>query len=135
MIRFILDTNACIELIRTRSERVLSRLRRCMIGSVGLSSITMGELHYGAARSADPRRNLLALIQFCAPLRILPFDDRAASIYGEVRTGLERIGFPAGPLDTLIAAHALSLDAVLVTDNEREFRHVQGLRMENWARR
>lgn len=134
MSRFLLDTNACIELIRKRSERVLARLRKCHPGSVGISSITLAELHYGVARSADPQRNLVALTQFCAPLEILPFDDRATSVYGSTRGSLESSGFPAGPLDTLIAAHALSLNAVLVTDNEREFRHVKGLKIENWAR-
>ena len=135
MIRFLLDTNACIELIRKRSQRVLSRLRECRIGSVGISSITLGELCYGVARSADPQKNFIALTQFCAPIEIMPFDDRAASVYGRVRADLERRGFPAGPLGTLIAAHARSLGVVLVTDNEREFRHVKGLRVENWRRR
>lgn len=135
MIRLLLDTNACIELIRKRSERVLSRLRECKVGSVGISSITLSELYYGVARSSDPQKNLIALARFCAPVEIMPFDGRAASMYGQVRLDLERSGFPAGPLDTLIAAHALALDVVLVTDNEREFRHVKGLQVENWARR
>jgi tRNA(fMet)-specific endonuclease VapC len=113
---------------------VLSRLQDCKEGSVGISSITMAELFYGVARSSDPERNLIALTQFCAPLRVLPFDDQASSLYGVVRAGLERIGTPAGPLDTLIAAHSISLSAVLVTDNEREFRRVKGLRVENWTR-
>ena len=134
MIRYLLDTNACIELIRKRSQRVLSQLRECSIGSVGLSSITLAELYYGVARSAAPDKNLIALTQFCAPLELLPFDDRAAAAYGRVRADLERSGFPAGPLDTLIAAHALSQSAILVTDNVREFRHVRGLQVENWAR-
>lgn len=135
MIRFLLDTNACIELIRKRSQRVLGHLRECRIGTVGISSITLGELYYGVARSSHPQKNLIALTQFCAPIEIMPFDDRAASMYGQVRADLERSGFPEGPLDTLIAAHALALDVVLVTDNEREFRHVKGLEVENWARR
>ena len=135
MTRFVLDTNACIEIIRKRSERVLSRLRKCAVGSVGISSLTLAELYYGVARSAHPERNLVALTQFCAPLEILTFDGHAASVYGRVRASLEESGFPAGPLDTLIAAHALSLEAVLVTDNEREFRHVNGLHVENWLRR
>lgn len=105
------------------------------MGSVGISSITLGELYYGVARSSDPQKNLIALTYFCAPIEIMPFDNRAASMYGQVRVDLERSGFPAGPLDTLIAAHALALKVVLVTDNEREFRHVKGLHVENWARR
>jgi tRNA(fMet)-specific endonuclease VapC len=135
VIPYLLDTNACIELIRKRSQRVLSHLRKHPVGSVGISSITLSELYYGVARSADPERNLIALTQFCAPIELLPFDGRAAAAYGPVRADLERSGFPAGPLDTLIAAHALSLNAILVTDNEREFRRVKGLQVENWARR
>jgi tRNA(fMet)-specific endonuclease VapC len=134
VIQYVLDTNACIELIRQRSQRVLSRLQQCAPGSVGISSITLAELYYGVARSSDPQRNLLALTQFCAPIEILPFDDRAAAVYGTVRQSLEQKGTKAGPLDTLIAAHSLSEGATLVTDNVREFRHVSGLKIENWLR-
>ena len=134
MIQFLLDTNACIELIRERSRPVLSRLRRCPPGSVGISSITLAELHYGVARNSSPERNLIMLTRFCAPLELLPFDDRAAAAYGPVRAGLELAGFPAEPWDTLIAAHALALGVTLVTDNEREFRRVKGLKVENWTR-
>jgi len=134
MIRYLLDTNACVELIRKRSQRVLSRLRTCAPGSVGISSITLAELQYGVARSAFPDRNRFALTQFCAPLELLPFDDQAAAVYGRVRAQLDRSGSPIGPLDTLIAAHALSEKAILVTDNGREFRRVAGLDVENWTR-
>ena len=134
MIRYLLDTNACIELIRKRSAAVLRRLRACAVGEVALSSITLAELYYGVARSAFPERNLAALTEFCTPLALLPFDDRAAALYGQVRADLERSGHPAGPLDTLIASHALSVKATLVTDNEREFHRVKGLEVENWKR-
>ena len=134
MIEYLLDTNACIEMIRGRSQRVITRLKQCAPGSVGISSITLGELYYGVERSSNPQRNLLALTQFCAPIEILPFDDRAAAVYGRVRQDLEQSGFPAGPLDTLIAAHTLSEGTTLVTDNVREFRHVKGLKVENWLR-
>lgn len=134
MIDYLLDTNACIELIRQRSKAVLARLRTCSSGSVGISSITLAELHYGVARSSSPERNFIALTQFCAPLELLSFDEGAASVYGVVRADLESSGFQVGPLDTLIAAHALALKATLVTDNVREFRHVKGLKVENWAR-
>jgi len=134
VIEYLLDTNACIEMIRGRSQRVIARLKQCAPGSVGISSITLGELYYGVERSSNPQRNLLALAQFCAPIEILPFDDRAAAEYGKVRQDLEQSGFPAGPLDTLIAAHTLSEGTTLVTDNVREFRHVKGLRIENWRR-
>jgi tRNA(fMet)-specific endonuclease VapC len=101
---------------------------------VGISSITLAELYYGVARSANPQRNLLALTQFCAPLALMPFNGRAAAVYGSVRQDLEKSGYPAGPLDTLIAAHSLSEGTTLVTDNVSEFRHVKGLKVENWLR-
>jgi tRNA(fMet)-specific endonuclease VapC len=132
--KYLLDTNACVELIRKRSQRVLSRLRRCEPGSVGISSITLGELYCGVARSSEPGRNLVALTQFCAPLEILDFDDRAAAVYGTVRHDLEESGFPIGSLDTQIAAHGLAEGRTMVTDNVREFRRVKGLEVENWLR-
>lgn len=132
MIRFLLDTDICVELIRGRAPAVLARLRRRKIGSIGISAITLGELRYGVARSSDPARNLIALAHFCAPLEICPFDHEAASAYGAVRAQLAREGAPIGPLDTLIAAHAAALKVALVTNNEREFRRVPGLRVENW---
>lgn len=133
MIRHLLDTNICIELIRGRSsDALLARLRRHKLGRVGISAITLAELQYGVARSSAPDRNKVALAQFLAPLVIAPFDDRAAAAYGRLRAGLQERGLPIGPLDTLIAAHALSLGVALVTSNEREFRRVPDLRVENW---
>lgn len=132
MIRFLLDTSLCIELIRGRAPEALRRLRRRSVGSIGISAVTLAELHYGVARSSDPPRNTIALAQFCAPLTICLFDHRAAATYGDVRAQLARAGTPIGPMDTLIAAHAVSLGAAVVTGNEREFRRVQGLRVENW---
>jgi tRNA(fMet)-specific endonuclease VapC len=132
VIRHLLDTNICIELIRNRSLRILTRLRRRKIGTVGISTITLAELRYGVAHSSNPQRNLVALLHFCAPLAILPFDDHAAAAYGDLRESLGRKGMSIGPLDTLIAAHALSLKATIVTNNEREFRRVHGLSVENW---
>lgn len=133
MIRHLLDTNICIELIRGRSsETLLAKLRRRKIGSVGLSAITLAELQFGVARSSDPDRNRIALAEFVAPLPIVPFDDSAASAYGRLRADLQRTGRPIGPMDMLIAAHALSLNVALVTNNTREFRRVPGLRVENW---
>ena len=104
------------------------------IDEIALSSITLAELQYGVARSARPAHHETLLIQFCAPLAILPFDDRAGRPYGCVRAELERAGTPIGPLDTLIAAHALAVNVTLVTNNEREFSRVVGLAVENWMR-
>lgn len=135
MIRHLLDTNVCIDLIRGRGAAALARLRQCEVGTVGISSITLAELRHGVSRSSNPARNLLALANFVAPLELCDFDFRAAASYGDVRAGLEVAGTPIGPLDTLIAAHALSLDCVLVTSNVREFRRVDGLRVEDWSAR
>ena len=132
MIRCLLDTTICIELIRGRSPAVLSRLRRRKIGAVGISSITLAELQYGVAKSSNPARNTVALAHFCAPLEICPFDHKAASVYGQVRTELERASTPSGPLDTLIAAHALALNVALIMNNERDFKRVPDLRVDNW---
>lgn len=134
MIRFLLDTNICIELIRGRAAAVLSHLRRRKIGTIGISAVTLAELRYGVEKSREPARNLIALAHFCAPLELCAFDHSAAAAYGAIRAGLERGGVPIGPLDTLIAAHAVALKAAIVTTNEREFRRVPGLRVENWTR-
>jgi tRNA(fMet)-specific endonuclease VapC len=128
----MLDTNICVDLIRGRAPRVFDRLRQHRVDEVAISSITLAEMHYGVARSTRPARHAVLLAQFCAPLIILPFDSQAAEVYGQVRTALEREGTPIGPLDTLIAAHALSLGVALITNNEREFRRVADLRVENW---
>ncbi|MCK4341882.1 MAG: type II toxin-antitoxin system VapC family toxin [Phycisphaerae bacterium] len=132
MTRFLLDTNACVELLRGRTPRLFKRLRRFEIDDIGISSITLAELQYGVAKSARPARHTAALARFCAPLAILPFDTIAAETYGRVRAELERAGVSIGPLDTLIAAHALALGLTVVTGNEREFRRLAGLLVENW---
>ncbi len=130
----MLDTNVCIDLLRGRTIKVLARMRRYEVDQLLISSVTLAELHYGASRSARPMHHELLIAQFCAPLAILPFDERAAELYGTVRSDLERIGTPIGPLDSMIASHALSLAATLVTNNEREFCRVSGLRIENWQK-
>lgn len=129
---YLLDTSTCIDLIRRRSTKSTANLRRRSIGSVGISSITLAELQYGVAKSSDPARNTIALAHFIAPLVLVPFDGHAATAYGRMRADLEQFGRPIGALDMLIAAHALSLDVVLVTRNERELRRVPGLHVENW---
>lgn len=131
--KFMLDTNICIDLIRRRPARLLLRLQQCSPGDVGMSSITLAELEFGVHMSRTPDQNKLALAEFAAALEILPFDDLAAASYGELRALLERQGQPIGSMDMLIAAHALSRGLTLVTNNEREFRRVPGLRVTNWA--
>ncbi len=133
MIHYLLDTDICIEMIRGKSPAILAHLRRRKVGSVAISSITLAELQYGVAKSRDPEQNLIALVHFVAPLEVLPFDERAAAGYGKLRADLERAGRPIGPLDTLIAAHALAEKLTLVTNNQREFSRVPDLHVENWG--
>jgi tRNA(fMet)-specific endonuclease VapC len=131
--RYLLDTNICIYLIKERPHRVLEKFNAYSVGEIGVSSITVAELQYGVRKSQHPVKNQQALQQFLLPLVIADFDEQAAIAYGEVRAVLEAQGTPIGPLDTLIAAQAIGLDVTLVTNNVREFSRVQGLRFENWA--
>lgn len=132
MIRYLLDTDMCIDIIRKRKPAVLSRLQASRIGEVGISTITFAELTHGVEKSAKPDQNRLALYEFCTPLQVAPFSDMAALAYGRIRVHLERLGRIIGPMDLLIAAHALALDAVLVTGNLREFRRIPELKLESW---
>lgn len=130
--RLLLDTDICVHLLRAGSALALARFRELPADDIGISTITLAELSFGAAKAARTAHHQTLLVQFCAPLVVASFDDRAAAVYGGVRAALERAGTPIGPLDTLIASHALSLGLTLVTSNEREFRRVDGLRVENW---
>jgi tRNA(fMet)-specific endonuclease VapC len=132
--RYLLDTNICIQLIRQKPAALLARLTASPIGEVGLSTITVAQLHVGVRKSRDPTRNAEALVLLLLPLEIVGFDSAAAEAYGHVRAALESAGTPIGPLDTLIASHAVSLKAILITDNMAEFGRVPGLRIENWLR-
>ncbi len=128
----LLDTNICIYLINHKPPEVLARFHQFQLGDIGLCSVVAAELAYGVAKSGS-QRNRSALEMFLAPLEIMPFDEAAIWIYGELRADLERRGQPIGSLDTMIAAHALSVKAVLVTNNTREFSRVNGLQLENWV--
>lgn len=132
MIEYILDTNICIYIIKQKPEKVLDRFRLLPISSLAISSITLSELEYGVMKSSKPDQNQFALSQFAAPLEILPYGDAAAQYYGDIRAFLEKQGTPIGSLDMLIAAHALSTNCTLVTNNEKDFSRVPHLRIENW---
>jgi tRNA(fMet)-specific endonuclease VapC len=131
--RVMLDTNICIYIIKRRPQSVLERFSSFPVGDIGISTITLAELEYGAAKSAQARKNREALEAFVSPLDVAAFDRDAAEAYGRIRAALEQKGLPIGAMDMLIAAHALSLGANLVTNNEKEFRRVSGLRVENWT--
>ena len=131
--QFMLDTNICIYIIKRTPPDVIKRFKRTEISQIGISSITLSELLYGVSKSSKPEKNLMALIQFIAPLEILPYGDEAAQCYGDLRARLEKQGTPMGSLDMLIAAHALSIPCTLVANNEKEFSRIPGLKIENWG--
>ncbi|MEP7376088.1 MAG: type II toxin-antitoxin system VapC family toxin [Chitinophagaceae bacterium] len=130
---WMLDTNTCIYLIKQKPVSVLEKFRSIEPGQIALSVITIAELEYGARKSAAVEKNLAALHQFSIPFEILPFDYNATVEYGIIRADLESKGTPIGSMDTLIASHAKSLNYILVTNNEKEFRRVSGLQVENWV--
>jgi len=129
---YLLDTNICIYIINSKPPHVLERFRRERLGDIAISSVTASELTYGVVRSGS-EKNRQALALFFAPLEILPVDVSVIWHYGEIRSDLEKRGTPIGSLDTMIAAHARAIGAVLVTNNVRELSRVEGLRVENWA--
>jgi tRNA(fMet)-specific endonuclease VapC len=114
-------------MIRGRIPDFIERFRNF---DLAVSSVTFAELEYGVHRSSNPAQNATALRRFCAGIVIHPFDSPAASVYGRIRAELAARGTPIGPMDTLIAAHAIALDAVLITNNAKEFQRVRGLRIK-----
>lgn len=131
--RFMLDTNICIYLIKQKPEKVLRHFKTYSVGDIGISSITLAELMYGVQRSQQVQKNRQALEEFTLPLEIAAFDDAAAEAYGSVRAGLERDGTPVGSMDMLIGAHALNLGVTLVTNNLREFKKIKNLKVVDWS--
>ncbi|MDE3233628.1 MAG: type II toxin-antitoxin system VapC family toxin [Pseudomonadota bacterium] len=127
----LLDTNTCIYIINNRPPNVLERFRKYKAGEVGISSIAASELAYGVAKSGSVK-NRKALDMFLAPLKVLPFDSQCLWFYADLRASLEKQGLTIGAMDTLIAAHALSIDGTLVTNNLKEFARVPKLKLENW---
>ena len=130
--KWMLNTDTCIAIIK-KHPTALKKLRGKSIGQVGISSITLAELAFGAEKSSRPKDARAALDDFLLPLEIVAFDEHAAIRYGEVRGSLARRGKPIGPLDTLIGSHAHLMDATLVTHNTREFAQIEGLRLEDWV--
>ncbi len=131
---YLLDTNICIYIIKKKPTLVFDKFRSLSIGSIAISSITLAELQFGIMKSSNPDKNQEALDKFLTPIEILDFGFYATIEYGKIRAELERKGTPIGPLDTLIASHAKSLDLTLVTNNVREFERIDGLKIENWTK-
>lgn len=131
MLKYLLDTNLCIRVLRDRPKGLRERFN-AEASSLSISSVVLYELLYGAAKSARPAENRHAVEAFAARLEVLDFDDDAAAHAGEIRADLERQGTPIGSYDLLIAGHARSRGLVVVTGNLAEFRRVEGLRCEDW---
>ncbi len=129
----VLDTNICIYIIKNKPRSVREKFKEFDVGELALSSVTVSELYYGAYKSRHVEKNLIALEHFLRPFQIAEYDSLAAARYGKVRAEFEKSGKVIGGLDMMIAAHALSLDMPLVTNNTKEFERVAGLRLENWV--
>ena len=132
--RLLLDTNICVYLLNRSFPKLTERVLARRPDELAISAVTAAELAYGAAKSEHHAKSQARLELLLSELPVVAFDDHAAAVYGGVRADLSRKGTPIGPLDTLIAAHALALGTPLVTNNVREFRRVPGLTVENWVR-
>jgi len=133
--RYMLDTNICIYLRQNRPPEVTARFRQMQHGDAVLSVITYGELLYGAERSQQRSNALESLSRLISLLPVLPLPGEAAAVYGEIRAALEIHGERIGGNDLWIAAHAKSAGLTLITNNEREFKRVPGLKIQNWINR
>ena len=133
MLKYVLDTNIVIYTIKNRPEKVREAFKRHE-GRLCISTISFGELIYGAERSSQPGRNLEVIEGFAARLDVLPFDTQDATHFGQIRAELAANGKPIGPYDAMIAGHARARGLILVTNNLAGFKRVTGLRLENWAK-
>jgi tRNA(fMet)-specific endonuclease VapC len=130
----LLDSNICIYILKNKFLQIQSHIEAVGIENVSVSSITVAELEYGAAKSNNPDQARSRLYEFLVPFEILDFDTKAAECYGRIRADLERKGTLIGPLDFMIAAIALAHNATVATNNENEFIRINDLHVENWTR-
>ena len=133
MAQYLLDTDICIYVQRRRSAPALKRFAALQAGEAVMSAISLGELMFGAMKSRDQRTSAETIVRFASLIPITPLPIEAATHYGSHRARLEQQGRIIGSNDLWIAAHALAANLILVTNNEREFRRIDGLRIENWA--
>jgi len=131
--RFLLDASTLIYIRRNRPASVLARFQKLSYGEAAFSVITFGELAYGAAKSVRRSEAIAQLDQLRSALPIIALPETAAEIYGVIRADLEGRGQQIGNNDLWIAAHALAANLILITNNEREFARVKGLKVQNWA--
>ncbi len=132
MLKYMLDTNIVIYIMKKRPEEARIQFKRHQ-GEICISSITLGELIFGAEYSSQVERNLKDIEVFISMVEVLDFDDKAAWHFGRIRAELYKKGQPIGPYDMMIAGHARANGLILVTNNRREFERVEGLLIENWV--
>ena len=133
-LRYLLDTNICIYLAKQKPISVLHKFEQLSIGEVGMSTITFGELVYGVQKSDHPKKTLQLLQEITNLIPVLPISTETGKHYGEIRSKLEKQGNLIGNNDLWIAAHALDLNLILVTNNIKEFSRVTHLKLENWVK-
>lgn len=131
--KYMLDTNILVFLIRNKSDRLIQRLKRVDISDVCVSSVTYAELVYGVEKSANKDKNRIALMTVLSGIKVLPYEEAGGEEYGVIRADLERKGSVIGPNDLLIASHAKALGLTLITNNMKEFGRINGLTVEDWT--
>lgn len=131
--RYMLDTNICSYVLRDRPPSVRKRFEKAGAGNLAISTVVLAELYFGAARHPKGDAIRREIDDFASRITILPWDENAADHYGDIRAMLEKKGTPIGAMDMMIAAHARSLEATLVSNNARHFRQVPDLRWVDWV--
>jgi len=133
MLKYLLDTNIVIYTMKNRPHQVKRRFQQHQ-GQMGISAVTLGELVFGAEHSQEVERNLADIEAMAARLEVVPFDNKAAYHFGQIRAELYRTGQPIGPYDMMIAGQARAMGLILVTNNVKEFERVPGLLLEDWSK-
>jgi tRNA(fMet)-specific endonuclease VapC len=132
MNQYLLDTNICIYIINKRPESVYKKFKKINLENIFISSITDFELRYGVEKSQKSEKNFQVIEDFLGYLNIVPFDNSASMIAASIRNRLEKKGEMIGPYDILIASQAIAKDLVLITNNEKEFKRIKEIKIENW---
>jgi tRNA(fMet)-specific endonuclease VapC len=129
---YLLDTNICIYLIKNMYPHLFKRVQQEKPENIAISAITLAELEFGIAKSQYPETNREAFYEFLSPFEIIPFDETDCEVFGYIRTYLNKLGTPIGPYELQIAAQCLARKITLITNNEKEFRRLPNLSVENW---
>lgn len=131
--KFLLDTNICIYIIKNKPSQVIEKFKAINADQVFISSITISELRYGCEKSSFPKKNHLALDDFLTPLNILGYTEDDGNVYGVIRAYTEKKGIVVGGMDLMIAAQSINQRCILITNNTREFERIPGIQLENWV--